>query len=233
MLLSQLAIGWTNDYLDRDKDRLAQPSKPVPSGQVPAGWLPVASVLALAGSFAAGATLGGEALLLLIAGTLCGLVYNVWLEETLLSWLPYVIALALLPAYVWVALDVYRDAFLWLYFVAWPLPIAAHVANTLPDIETDARAGRTGFVVRLGRQKALALLAASLLLPPLLLLLTLPWTDYEAPLLASTLAVYATLVVAAASSYRREPFAAGARLGFRFVVMAAVIFATGWLAAVK
>jgi 4-hydroxybenzoate polyprenyltransferase len=117
MLLSQLAIGWTNDYLDRERDAAAQPDKPVPSGEVPAGWLPAASVKALAGSFAAGAALGSEALLLLIGGTLCGLVYNAWLKQTPLSWLPYVLALALLPLYVWTALDVYRNDFLWLYAV--------------------------------------------------------------------------------------------------------------------
>ncbi len=34
MFYSQLAIGWSNDYLDRDSDAVYQPSKPIPSGLV-------------------------------------------------------------------------------------------------------------------------------------------------------------------------------------------------------
>jgi 4-hydroxybenzoate polyprenyltransferase len=233
MLLSQLAIGWTNDYLDRERDAAAQPDKPVPSGEVPAGWLPAASVKALAGSFAAGAALGSEALLLLIGGTLCGLVYNAWLKQTPLSWLPYVLALALLPLYVWTALDVYRNDFLWLYAVAWPLPVAVHVANTLPDIDADAGTGRRGVVVRLGRAKALALLVFCVALPALLFLLTLACLDYETVTFAATLTGYNSLLIAAGAAYRLEPFARGARIAFRLVALAAVVFATGWLATIE
>src|SRR5690606_37823264 len=47
MLFSQLAIGWSNDYLDRAVDALHQPWKPVPSGLVPERWMPPAILSAL------------------------------------------------------------------------------------------------------------------------------------------------------------------------------------------
>src|SRR5436190_21962522 len=58
MLFAQLVIGWTNDYVDRDADALYQPSKPVPSGRVNAGLIPVAAVMSGIASLVVAATLG-------------------------------------------------------------------------------------------------------------------------------------------------------------------------------
>jgi 4-hydroxybenzoate polyprenyltransferase len=230
MLLSQLAIGWTNDYIDRYADAAYQPTKPVPVGLVEASWLPHLSLLALAGALAAGMALGIEPLLLLIGGTACGLVYDFGAKRTSLSWLPYIVALALLPLYVWTALDVFETRQLWLYAVAWPLPVAVHVANALPDIDADRAAGRGGVVVRLGRGGALRLLALCAGAPVALVLLSLLWLDYEAVVLVAMLATYALLLLAAGLAYARRPWRPA--LAFQVVVAAAVVFATGWLAAV-
>jgi len=50
MLLSQLAIGWSNDYLDRGRDSLFQPAKPVAAGVVDPRVLPPLVVAVLATS---------------------------------------------------------------------------------------------------------------------------------------------------------------------------------------
>jgi 4-hydroxybenzoate polyprenyltransferase len=86
-----------------------------------------------------------------------GLSYNLWLKGTHWSALPYVAGFALLPAFVWIALDSYRNDLLALYAVALPLTVAAHVANTLPDIETDQASGRRSLTVTLGRSRSLVL----------------------------------------------------------------------------
>src|SRR5688572_30257810 len=58
MLLSQLAIGWANDYVDRESDRLYQPTKPIASGRIDARAMPVAILVALLGALAIGVWLG-------------------------------------------------------------------------------------------------------------------------------------------------------------------------------
>jgi 4-hydroxybenzoate polyprenyltransferase len=68
VLFSQLAIGWSNDYLDRESDAVYQPSKPVPSGLVDARRMPMAIGLALAGCLATGTVLGIETLPALAGG---------------------------------------------------------------------------------------------------------------------------------------------------------------------
>jgi 4-hydroxybenzoate polyprenyltransferase len=231
MLLSQLSIGWSNDYIDREHDALRQPEKPVPSGSVPAGLLPPITVAALVGSFAVGALLGAGVLILLIAGTASGFAYNLFLKRTPLSWTAYVVAFALLPPYVWAALDQFREELWWLYPPCAPLAVAAHVANTLPDVESDREAGHGGLVVRLGRQRALLLLFGSLALPPAAIMLTLLWLEYSAPLLGGALVAYGALVGLAAATYR-TPGREAARRGFRLIAPAAVLLAVGWVAAV-
>jgi 4-hydroxybenzoate polyprenyltransferase len=198
---------------------------------IAANWLPRASVLAALGSFALGAVLGPEPLVLLVAGTGAGLAYDLFLKNTGLSWLPFVIAFAVLPPYVWSALDVFRDDFLWLYFVASPLTLAVHVANTLPDIESDASAGRRSVAVALGRRRALWLLSAALAAPVALLAVTLPWVEHESTLLGATLTGYGALLAGAAIAYSRLGRSTDV-WAFRCVVVAAVLFASGWLAAV-
>jgi 4-hydroxybenzoate polyprenyltransferase len=232
MLSSQLAIGWSNDYVDRQTDALHQPWKPLPSGAVAVAQAPIAIGLALAVSLASGVALGAAPLALLMGGTAAGLAYNFRLKDTAFSWLPYVVAFALLPPFVWTALDVYRDELAWLYLVATPQTLAIHIANTLPDIDADIAAGRTGLVVQLGRGRALGALYACLLAPVALVIATLVWLDYDGALLAGALAVYGALLGLGGLIFARRPYDVSARWGFRVVAVAGIVLVTGWLAAV-
>jgi 4-hydroxybenzoate polyprenyltransferase len=239
MALSQLAIGWSNDYLDRDTDAAHQPWKPVPSGQIDPRTMPRAIVAVLAGSLAVGAWLGLTPLVLLIAGTACGLAYNLGLKDTSLSAAPFVLALALLPAYVWTSLDVYRDDFLWLYAIGTPLALAAHVANTLPDIEADVAAGRRGLAVRLGRSWSVAVIEACMVAPLFVALARIAAVDahersshFNWGLLTGVLVSYGVACVFLAFFYAAASSRGAAVWGFRLVAIAGVYLATGWLAAV-
>lgn len=231
MFCSQLAIGWLNDYRDRDTDREFQPWKPVPSGLVPAEWLPWSSLAALAVSFLAGIALGPAPLALLAVGTAAGLTYDLGLKDTRLSPLPFLLAFGVLPPFVWTALDAFRDDFLWLYAVASPLALAGHIANVLPDLDADTAAGRRSIAVVLGRSRSLWLLAASLAAPPALVAATSLFAGYDAVWLGATLLVYAALIAGAAAGYGRIAGRGGDVFAFRCVVVAAVLFAVGWLAA--
>jgi len=229
MLASQLAIGWSNDYLDRERDARFQPSKPVPSGAVPARALLALASTALVVSGLVGARLGLATLGWLAIGTACGLLYNLFLKETRLSWLPYVVAFAVLPPFVWGATGSFRQQYLWLYPICAPLAVGAHIANTLPDLDADAAAGSRRLTVRLGRPGALAALFACLLLPPAAVGVSAAWLEYAPGRVAAVAAVYALLVLAAALAYRTSDAAAG----FRLAAPASVLFAAGWLWAVS
>jgi 4-hydroxybenzoate polyprenyltransferase len=227
MLLSQLAIGWTNDYVDRESDR-GRLDKPVPAGRVDAGAMPLAVAGVLAGALLTGLALGPLPLLFLVAGTAAGLSYDLWLKETRWSWAPFIVAFAVLPPFVWSALDVFRTDLLALYAIALPLAPASHVANVLPDIATDAARGRRNLALIWGRGLSLRILGGCLLAPLALTLLSLPLIDYDREALALTVLVYAGLLGVTAACYARGLD----RHAFRVVVVAAVLFAGGWLAAV-
>jgi 4-hydroxybenzoate polyprenyltransferase len=228
MALSQLAIGWSNDYLDRETDAAQQPWKPVPSGLLRAELMPPAIMAVIVGALAVGALLGWTPLMLLVVGTACGLAYNLGLKDTQLSAVPFVLALALLPAYVWACLDVFEDGFLWLYAVGTPPALAAHLANTIPDIEGDAAAGRGGLAVRLGRRGSIVTVAVCLLLGLLIMFVA---QDAGESLTDEVLAgaLYGVLGVGGLLAY-----VPGTRRGdvwaFRLVAVAGLVLATGWLA---
>jgi 4-hydroxybenzoate polyprenyltransferase len=233
MLSSQLCIGWTNDYRDRLTDAAFQPGKPVPSGLVPPAQLRVAAITAGVTTVAVGLTLPVEAFGLLVVGTAAGLAYNFGVKDTPLSWLPYAVAFAVLPPYVWSALDVFRDEYLWLYLVAAPLAPGVHLANVLPDLEADAAAGRHSIAVLLGRRASVLVIAGCFLAPVGLVAVTLLWLTYDIGLLAGVSGAYGLLVGVALMAYGLPSERDGAVLAFRCLVVAAVAFTAGWLAAVR
>ena len=152
MLCFQFAIGVANDVVDFDDDRAAKPWKALPRG--------IASRRAgvvLAAGFAGGGMAITSGLPFLswlvgLAGLACGLVYDVQLKRTALSWLPFAIAFPLVPVWVFTALDRW-DALLWWALLLGPLlGLALHLANQAPDVprETHVR----GLAHRLGTERS-------------------------------------------------------------------------------
>jgi len=234
MLFAQLVIGWTNDYVDRDADARFQPTKPVPSGRVNARLIPLAAFVAGIAALGVAATLGWLPALCVAIGMGSGVVYNFALKPTPLSWAPFVVAFCALPPYVWSGLDVWDSAFVALYPIALPLTVAAHLANSLPDIETDRASGRGSIVVRLGRPRTLFALTLLLGMPAVLAVQAFRFVDYNFGLLLPVLVSYAVAVALTIQVYTRG---SGERradvLGFRMVVAASLFFVGGWLASVK
>jgi len=161
MLCFQFSIGAANDVVDRFDDAVAKPWKPIPSGAVPRRVaVGLAALLAGTGlAVTAGMPVG--AWLLGAAGLACGLVYDVSLKRTALSWLPLAVALPLVPAWVFVAADAW-DALLWWAFpLGITLGLALHLANQAPDARDGKEPDVRGIAHRLGGRRA-ALLAISL-----------------------------------------------------------------------
>ncbi len=154
---SQVMTGALNDWADRDRDRVAQPTKPIPSGAVsPAMALWVAGFGA-AVQLAASLPLGPVPLLLGAAASGSAVAYNLWLSRTPLSVLPYLVSFGLLPLWVaaGVGVDLARVAVAPL--IVGPFAAAAHLANTLRDFDADARLGSRNLAQTLGRATAFRL----------------------------------------------------------------------------
>jgi 4-hydroxybenzoate polyprenyltransferase len=233
MLASQLAIGWSNDYLDRHADAVHQPAKPVPSGLVDARLMPPAIFSALTVSAVTGVLLGLVPLLLLTIGTACGFAYNFGFKGTRFSAAPFVLAFAVLPVFVWTAVDAYRGELLAIYGIGIALPVAVHVANVLPDLESDRAQGRRTAAVALGRERAVAVTMACQLAPLPLTALSLAWLEYEAAVLLPAALALAAVSAVAGLLYRRGRSRGDEVWAFRCVVLGAIAFVGGWLSAVQ
>src|SRR5450756_3107074 len=84
----QLAIGWSNDYLDAERDRaMLRSDKPVATGAMEPCVAGIAAVVALILTLALSAALGWPGGAAALAIVLCGWAYNLGLKATVLSWL--------------------------------------------------------------------------------------------------------------------------------------------------
>jgi 4-hydroxybenzoate polyprenyltransferase len=227
MLGGQLAVGALNEWCDRAADAVAKPHKPIPRGEVtPAEALGMAGG-GLALLLGCGAALGWRPLAALAFANGWGLAYDLGLKRTPLSWLPYLIALPLVPTCAWLALRGFAPRLLWLYPIGALLVIAIHLAQTLPDIEGDRGQGERGLAVTLGRRRATALLWGAALLSVAVvgvgggLFGGRPW----AALLAAGVALALLLATLALGARARAHW-------FEALAACAIALALGWVAAV-
>jgi 4-hydroxybenzoate polyprenyltransferase len=166
VLTGQLSIGWSNDYLDADRDRAVhRVDKPVAAGAVSPTAAGAAAIVALIATLALSSALGwrggGAALVIVV----CGWAYNLGLKATALSWLPYAIAFGALPsvATLSAAGAGSHRAPNWAMAAGASIGVAAHLANVLPDLTADAATGVRGLPHRIGA-RATALSGAGILL---------------------------------------------------------------------
>ncbi|MCA1669502.1 MAG: UbiA family prenyltransferase [Thermomicrobia bacterium] len=158
---SQATVGIVNDLRDRDLDAVAKPEKPLIAGRATVRGAAGVGLLTLAMALGAGAALGRVSLLFVLGMTAAGLIYDLWLKRTALSFLPYIFGLPILPIWAWIAV---RDAppRLWLTY---PLGVLVgfglHLANALPDAERDRAGGIRGLVQVVGTRGALLLCLGS------------------------------------------------------------------------
>jgi 4-hydroxybenzoate polyprenyltransferase len=152
MLGGQVAIGALNERCDAQHDARHQPWKPIPAGLVSPRSVPPIIAAGLIAAILAGAALGGWPLALLLLGTGSGIVYDVWLKRTPLSWLPYLVSLPLLPIWAWLVMDGFEPRLLWLYPFGGLYVLAVHLAQTLPDIAGDDASDARGLAVVLGER---------------------------------------------------------------------------------
>ncbi|TFV71554.1 ubiquinone biosynthesis protein UbiA [Blastococcus sp. CT_GayMR20] len=211
VLAGQASIGWSNDWLDADRDRaVARADKPVVQGAVAPGTLRSAALVAVVLAVVLSLLLGIVAGLLLLVLVGSGWAYNAGLKRTAASVLPYVTGFGALPAGVVATAPGTPVAPWWLVAAGGALGAAAHFANVAPDLEDDLATGVRGLPHRLGARVS-AVLGALLLGGASVLLVTGPeGPPTAAGWLVLALAVPAVLVAAAAGSarFRRAAFPA-------------------------
>ena len=163
VLAGQASIGWSNDWLDADRDRaVARADKPVVQGAVGSGLLRRLALAAAAIAVVLSLALGVVPGLLLLALVGSGWAYNAGLKRTPASVVGYAVGFGALPAGVVAAAPGTPVAPWWLITAGAALGAAAHLANVAPDLEDDLATGVRGLPHRMGAR--LSALTGALLL---------------------------------------------------------------------
>ncbi|MDG4804321.1 UbiA family prenyltransferase [Micromonospora sp. WMMD980] len=151
VLASQLAVGWSNDLIDADRDAaVGRTDKPVTTGAVARSTLARATAVAAVATPLLALPAGPPAAACATVGLVSALFYNKPLKSTPVSVLPYAVSFGALPAFVVLALPGSPAPPAWLVAAAALLGAGAHFANVLPDLADDARTGVRGLPHRLG-----------------------------------------------------------------------------------
>jgi 4-hydroxybenzoate polyprenyltransferase len=225
VLTGQLSIGWSNDYLDRHRDRRAgRRDKPLVRGAVSDRGLLAGMVAAAALSVPLSLLLGTLAGAAQLVGVAFGWAYNLGLKRTSASPLPYVVAFALVPtAFVVLALpgtDWPRPA---VVVASGLLGASAHFTNAIKDLQADALTGVHGLPQRLGPRWSGGASVGLLLAGSVLLLAGAGGLPPAAVALAGVAALvalgYATLLVTG----RAQRAAFGLNVGAIGLLVAAVV----------
>lgn len=229
VLTGQLVIGWVNDRVDAADDAATgRTDKPVATGLVTRRVAAVAAALALVATTGLSLALGPRPGLLNLLVVGCGLTYDLALKRRATSPLPYLLAFGALPAVATTALPAGRWPPVGVMLGAGLLGVAAHFANTVPDVEADRATGVRGLPQRLGPRFSLAVTAALVVLAAVALLAALPPGAGPVPLLAlgCGCALAAGVLLWVAPPGRR---AGAAAASFRLVLLAVALVVAGFL----
>jgi 4-hydroxybenzoate polyprenyltransferase len=164
MLFLQFAIGIANDLADAPADALGKPNKPLPAGFLTSRHAGVALLVAGVAGLASAASVGVPALAVGVLGLADGLLYDLRLKGTALSWAPFAAGVGLLPIYGWWGVTGSWPVALWgVAAMAVLVGVTLALANALADLEKDRRSEVRSVATTLGRDRALALDAALML----------------------------------------------------------------------
>ena len=160
VLSGQLSVGWSNDYLDRDRDRLAgRADKPIVAGRVTARTVGSAAVAAGILCVPLSMMSGWRAGSIHLGAVAVAWAYNGWLQGTIASVVPYTLAFGVLPAFVTLGLPGHEWPPAWAACAAGLMGTGAHFVNTLPDLRGDVATGVRGLSHRVGPSVSLFLAA--------------------------------------------------------------------------
>jgi 4-hydroxybenzoate polyprenyltransferase len=151
ILLGQLSIGFSNDWLDARRDAASgRADKPVAQGAIPVSTVRLASFWSVVLALAVSIALGPGAAAAHAGFIASGWAYNLGLKRTALSVVPFVIGFGLLPDIVTLAGQDGVPAAPWALIVGAVFGVSIHFTNVLPDLADDAETGIRGLPHRVG-----------------------------------------------------------------------------------
>ncbi|RKR73087.1 UbiA family prenyltransferase [Frondihabitans australicus] len=176
VLLGQLSIGWSNDWVDARRDAASgRTDKPVADGRVSRVVVFRAAVSAFVVGMAVSIALGRAAAVCHFVLVASGWAYNLGLKRTAASVVPFVVAFGLQPDVVTLAAQDGTPAAWWATAVGAVFGVSIHFTNVLPDLADDDATGVRGLPHRLGARLsglvafgALVLASVLVLVGPLL-----------------------------------------------------------------
>ena len=161
------------------------------------------------------------------------MLYDAGLKRTALSWLPFAVAFPTLPLWAWAGASpggAIPPQLWWSVPVVAVMVVGIHLADTIPDLQTDAEAGVRGLAHRLGLRRSLALCWGAFIATLSLTLLLWAVLPYRAEWYLPGLAAGALLLVAGISVYMKDP--ARVRTMSLLLELGAMAAAVGWFAAI-
>lgn len=164
VLLQQISVGLSNDWLDYKRDLIAKRSdKPTVNGEVKVAELRVGSLVAASLAQLSALFFGGAAGIVMFGMLLAGWAYNLGMKTNWSSAIPYAIGFGAIPIFVGQAAVEPFWAQPWIVLVAALLGISAHFANVLPDAEADRLTGVKSLPHILGQRVSALVIAFSAL----------------------------------------------------------------------
>ena len=232
MLGAQVAIGTVNELVDAGIDARVKPAKPIPAGLVTKRGARILTGVALLGMIWFSTRFGWVSLALCALGTAVGIAYSLWFKRSRLAWLPYLIALPLLPIWVFKALEAFDWQLLMLYPLATFASIAVHLGQSLPDVEADRASEVHNLTSALGERQAFLLCVGSILLSLLLAsIAAIIWVETPAIVLAAS-GIALALLILNVGLYVKRP-QTGVMACFPCVAAATAILGLAWVLAVR
>lgn len=227
MFGGQLAVGAINEIVDADLDAQTRPSKPIPAGLVSVRGAWSVAIFGLVVMTVGSLTFSLLVFLVCAFGTGVGIAYSVWFKRTIWSWVPYLIALPLLPIWVWLALSTVDPGLYAIYPIGAAAVIAVQIAQSLPDVEADAKENVRTLAVALGPRNAQLACWGALALAAILAAVLAPWLTDSPRWVWTAAGITIVLIIANASIWLRNT-RSGALASFPCVSLGAVVLGLGW-----
>ncbi len=164
MLMAQFSISAANEWADRLRDRAAARLRPVSVGMIgPTAALAIAVACGLI-AVALALALSPPAATLAALGIGIGWAYDLAAKPTPFSVLPFALAFPLLPVWAGVVAGYFPRSVPIVFLAGVPVAAAIHLADAIPDAESDAAAGSRTLAVAVGVDRARVVAASALVL---------------------------------------------------------------------
>jgi 4-hydroxybenzoate polyprenyltransferase len=145
VLAGQLFVGWTNDYVDRARDRDAQRAdKPLARDELAPAVVRRSAIAAAVAAVVLSLASGVAATAVHLTGIASATAYNLRLKATPLSVVCYAVSFAMVPPFITLGLAHSHWPPLWVTAAASLTGVGGHFAQARPDVERDREQGVLG-----------------------------------------------------------------------------------------